>query len=86
MYDAYIEILAGLVRVGPDAHHGWPEGPDPYELSIAFSANKGWATLKGLVVPRKYSVRESREIFDAVHKACRKLNLEPIYERIKHAK
>lgn len=83
MFDAYVEILSGLIRIGPDAHRGWPEGPDPYECSVAFSANKGFATLKGLVVPRKYTLREARDIYDIVHQRCRELGLEPIYERIK---
>lgn len=86
MFDAYTEILAGLIRIGPDAHKGWPGGPDPYELTVAFSANKGFATLKGLVTPRDYSVKEAREIFDIVHLRCRELGLEPIYERIKKKK
>lgn len=77
--DAFTEILSGLIRIGPDAHRYG----DPFECSIAFSANKGFATLKGLVVPRKYTLRESRDIFDVVHKRCRELGLEPIYERIK---
>lgn len=80
--DAYIEILSGLIRIGPDAH----VFPNPYECSIAFSANKGFATLKGLVVPRKYTLRESRDIYDIVHQRCRELGLEPIYERIKAVK
>jgi hypothetical protein len=84
MYYAYTEILSGLIRIGPDAHLGWPEGPDPYELTVTFSADKGVATLKGLVTPRKYSFKESREIMNAVQKACQDLHLEPIWERIKH--
>lgn len=95
--DCYIEWLSGCIRIGPHAHRGWPEGPDPYELSIAFSANKGWATLKGLAIPKtriihpdgsvteqnRYSLREGRDIFDVVHRRCREARLEPIYERIK---
>lgn len=82
MFDAYTEILAGLIRIGPESHK-WP---DPYELTVAFSANKGFATLKGLVTPRDYSVKEAREIYDIVYLRCRELGLEPIYERIKKKK
>lgn len=96
--DCYIEWLAGLIRIGPDAHRGWPEGPDPYELSVSFSANKGWATLKGLTIPKariihpdgsfteqnRYTVGECREIYNVIHRRCREFGLEPIYERIKH--
>jgi hypothetical protein len=42
---AFVEILAGLVRVGPEAE----KYGDPFELSVAFSGDGEVATIKGLV-------------------------------------
>lgn len=77
--DAFAEILSGVVRFGEHCH----KFGDPYEGAVTFSSNKGFATLKALVVPKKYSLREARDIYDIVHLRCRELGLEPIFERIR---
>lgn len=72
---AFVEILSGLIRVGPDAERYG----SPYEFSVAFSSHANFATLKGLSAPRKITAADYRAVF----RACRELGLEPIYERIK---
>lgn len=73
--DAFCEILSGVIRFGPNCHRFG----DPYDGAVAFSANKGFATLKGLTLSRKLT----RADYNAVFRACRELGLEPIYERIR---
>lgn len=94
--DCYIEILAGLIRWGPDAH----VFPNPYVGTVIFSADKQIATLKGLVIPqdrlllpngeittrRRYSFKEYRELHEAIHDKCRLIELNPIFERARMIK
>lgn len=89
--DGYLQIHSGLIRIGPDAH----VFPDPYEIAISFSANKGFATLQGLVIPKdrlilpdgtfkecsRYTVGQGREIYDIAHRLCRDYGLTAIFER-----
>lgn len=91
--DAYLEILSGLIRYGPDAH----VFPNPYVGTITFSASKQIAELKGLVIPtdrlllpdgtfieqRRYTFSEYRAIHRVAHQRCRDHGLEAIFERIK---
>lgn len=72
---AFVEILSGVVRCGPEAERYG----SPFDFSVAFSAHANFATLKGLSLNRKLTRADYRAVFAA----CRELGLEPIYERIK---
>lgn len=88
---AYLEIHAGLIRVGPNAH----AFPDPYEIAVPFSASKQVAELKGLVIPtdrlwlpdgtftekRRYTFREYRRIHEVVHECCADHGMRAFFER-----
>lgn len=88
---AYLEILSGLLRYGPDAR----VFPNPYVGTVTFSASKQVAELKGLVIPpdrlllpdgtiietRRYSFGEYRDIKKALWLSCREAGLRPIFER-----
>lgn len=89
---AYLEILSGLIRYGPEAR----VFPKPYVGTVTFSADKQVPTLKGLVIPsdrlllpdgtiietRRYSFGEYRDIKKALWLCCREAGLKtPIFER-----
>lgn len=53
---AAVEILSGVVRVGPEY-----EGPGtPFEFAAAFSASEGVAEVKALVAPTKFTLAHFR--------------------------
>lgn len=74
---AFIEILSGIIRVGPDCdHYG-----SPYEYSVAFSSTDGkTAILKGLVIEDHHS---GREHLRAVERELEKLHLVPSWGRLR---
>lgn len=78
---AYVEILSGVVRVGPDAR----EYGDEFVRAAAFSSIDGLhATLKGLN-------KEDDEHIDAAHvraamRAVAELGLVPVWVRLKNRK
>lgn len=83
---AFVEILSGLIRIGPDAE----KYGDPFDFSIAFSASANVAALKGTSIPKvrsihpdgsivekhRYTFSEAREIYRVVHEALREFGLE----------
>jgi len=72
---AFVEILAGIVRVGPECN-GYG---DPFEFAAAFSANAGVAIAKGLVGSDRYTLAHHRAGINALHA----MGLVTDWERIK---
>lgn len=75
--NAFIEILSGIIRVGPDAN----KYGDPWIISVAFSVSDGkTAVIKALVSDGK--LRYSH--YKAAYKALKELGLHPVWYRIKN--
>jgi hypothetical protein len=72
---AVIEVLSGIVRVGPEMdHYG-----SPYDIAVAFSSTDGkTVVLKALVSDQK--LRFSH--YKAILKALKELDLKPTWVRI----
>lgn len=71
---ARVEILSGIVRVGPQMD-GYG---DPFEFAVAFSADEGVAHLKGLVADRRFTLRHAA----AIRRALRQVGLRLDFRRV----
>jgi len=73
---AFVEILSGIVRVGPECE----KYGDPFELAVAFSSADGrHAVIKGLVSDGRSTLAHAK----AGTRALNDVGLIPIWERIK---
>lgn len=73
---AFVEILSGVVRVGPDCD----KYGKPYEFAVAFSSADGrHAVIKALVANGTFKMSYAKEIIRALNK----IGLVPIWERKK---
>lgn len=72
---AYVEILSGIVRGGPETDHYGA----PYDYAVGFSSTDGrTAIVKALVGDGKMTVAHAKAAF----RALKDLGLEPRWERI----
>lgn len=75
---AFVEILSGVVRAGPDCD----QYGKPFELAVAFSSADGkHAVVKALTADGNLTTAHRRACFAALKEA----GLIPIYERIKES-
>lgn len=77
---ASVEILAGVIRSGPN-HHQYG---DPYEFAVAFSVvDNKTAIIKGLVIHPDANNKLTRDHIKAMYQALAKLGLTADWERKK---
>jgi hypothetical protein len=73
---AFVEVLSGVVRAGPDAERYG----DPFDLAVAFSSVDGkTATIKALVSGGELSQAHARAAIRALHR----IGLTATWERFK---
>lgn len=74
---AFVEILSGIVRVGPEAD----QYGKPFEFAVAFSVDGEVATIKGLV--NDGSMKMTPSHWRAGQKALEELGLKVRWQRKK---